>query len=272
MLYFRSAGTRIAALGALIALGAAPSYAAFNINITFAGTPTQSQQNTFLAAKATWESLVTGYITPTATTAIPSLNILATIRAIDGSGGILGQAGPTTIINDGTYVLPTAGSMEFDSADVANLESSGTFNAVILHEMAHVMGLGTLWTDNGVYVNDTGRYTGANALAAYQFEFSQPAATYVPVELGGGSGTRNGHWAEVNPNTSNIFDLQGRPLTQELMTGFIGTQNYISSMTVQSFRDIGYTTVPSVVPESGTAGLLALGITGLVGIVIGRRK
>ena len=35
--------------------------------------------------------------------------------------------------------------MEFDVADMDLLESDGTLKPVILHEMAHVLGIGTLW-------------------------------------------------------------------------------------------------------------------------------
>lgn len=68
------------------------------------------------------------------------LLIDATLEEIDGSGGILGSAGPTRIWS-GCNVSPT-GAMRFDSADIANMEARGTFEGVILHEMGHVIGVG----------------------------------------------------------------------------------------------------------------------------------
>jgi hypothetical protein len=261
--------SRLALTGAVVTLLSAPSHAAFNITVNFATTPTATQQAAFAAAEARWESLITGYITPGVDDFITSLSINASIIPIDGRGGTLGQAGPTNGINDGTYIIATEGEMEFDTADVDDLIAAGTFNDVILHEMAHVIGLGTLWTQNGVYVDGSGQYTGANAINAFRFEYNQPGAMFVPVELDGGPGTANGHWDE----RSDLVDRQGRPLTRELMTGFLNSPTYISQMTVQSFRDIGYTTVPFViVPEPGTAGLLMFGGVGLVGAIITRRR
>ena len=248
-----------------------PAHAAFDISVTFSTAVSDSQRAAFTAAEQTWESLLSGYLTPTANAVVTTLAISAAIQPIDGVGAILGAAGPSSFFNDGVYELATAGEMEFDSADVANLETNGRFNAVILHEMAHVMGFGTLWTDNGVYANGTGQYTGLSALATYRTEYNQPLATFVPVELGGGAGTRNAHWAEVNPNTANIFDGQGRSLTQELMTGFLGANSYISCMTVEQFRDIGYLPALVVVPEAGTAALLSLGLAAVTTMVRRRR-
>lgn len=265
---------RAAGVAALIAVTSTTSHAIFNINLTFTGSPTASQINAFTTAEAFWESRISGYITPLASTTLLSLNITANISAIDGPGGILGSAGPTLGFNDGTYFIAAAGTMRFDSADVANLEAQDQFNNVILHEMAHVMGLGTLWELNNkpanpVYINNSGQYTGAFGLAAYRAEFNQPLATFIPVELNGGSGTANGHWND----STNVFDAQGRPLIRELMTGFIndGPANvplYVADFTIQSFRDIGYTVAPVVVPETST---LILCSTGLLGFVAVRR-
>lgn len=265
--------SRLAAIVAVSAVTCTASQAAFDIQLTFTGTPTPSQISAFTAAEAFWESRISGYITSFATTNVTSLNITANISAIDGSGGILGQAGPTSGINDGTYLIATQGQMQFDSADVADLQAAGEFNNVILHEMAHVIGLGTLWelnstVSNPIYVNNSGQYKGAFGLAAYKAEFNQPLATFVPVELNGGSGTANGHWND----STNVFDSQGRPLIRELMTGFLddGPSNipvYVSNFTVQSFRDIGYTVRSvTVVPEAGTLAFLSTGLLGLIGV------
>ena len=35
--------------------------------------------------------------------------------------------------------------MQFDVADMAKLISNGTLQSVVLHEMGHVLGIGTLW-------------------------------------------------------------------------------------------------------------------------------
>ena len=79
-----------------------------------------------------------------------------------------------------------------DVADLSGLESNGSFLSVIQHEMAHVIGFGTLSSLNGVY-DVNGRYNGTPAVAAARTEFGVPGLTFIPVELGGGAGTADGH-------------------------------------------------------------------------------
>ena len=260
--WFRAA--LIASVG-FLAAGSARALP-LDINVVFGGGLTASQQTIFSQAEATWEGLLTGY-QPGITLTEGTIN--AAGAAIDGVGGILGSAGPEFGTAQGGFILTTSGSMQFDTADLASLESGGWLEAVILHEMAHVLGLGTLWTWNGVYLTGSGQYTGAYGLAAYQTEFSQPGATYVPVELGGGGGTANGHWNEVNygAGLTGITDGEGRDMRNELMTGWLNSPTFISQTTVQSFRDLGFT----VVPEPSTALLLAAGLLTLGFARSGRR-
>jgi PEP-CTERM motif len=260
---------RLMAVAFCLALTTQQAHAAFSINLTFTGGLTPSQQSIFNTAKSTWESLITGYQPGIS---VSSIAISATGSPIDGVGGILGSAGPTAGVSQGGFVLATTGSMQFDSADLSSLEASGALNAVILHEMAHVIGVGTLWNLNNVYTDGTGQFTGANALAAYKTEYGQLGATFVPVELGGGSGTANGHWDEIDGGGANtgIVDQQGRDRRFELMTGWLDSPAYISNTTVMSLRDIGFTTVNlALIPEPGTMVLMGMG---LIGLIIRRRR
>jgi hypothetical protein len=241
----------------LLASSAFP--APFTINVNVTGGLTASQQAIFGTAADTWMGLLPEYKPGIS---IAELIIDASGVSIDGPGGILGSAGPTLGTNQGGYLLATAGVMQFDSADLTNLETSGSLLNVILHEMAHVIGFGTLWTYNGVYSTGTGQYTGPSALAAYRTEFGQPGATFVPVELGGGSGTANGHWNEIDGGVccTGIASVRG-DMTFELMTGWLNSGSYISLTTINSFEDIGYLTNA---PEPGTFVLMGAGIIGLV--------
>lgn len=174
--------------------------------------------------------------------------------------------------------------MTFDTADLDTLVGAGTFEAVIRHEIGHVLGFGTLWGLNGVYVSDTGEYIGAAALSAFQIEFNQPGATYVPVELDGASGTANGHWnMGVDLGTSEAADSRDDPgdtvvytsvnnglsLDNELMAGFLSGEAWLSNTTLQSFYDIGYQVAFDVignpVPEPASYALaMALLSTGML--------
>ena len=73
----------------------------------------------------------------------------ASVEPIDGVGGILGSAGPCLIRTTGGLTL--YGVMRLDSADVTTLEVAGTFDEVILHEMGHVLGIGSLWQVSGFF-------------------------------------------------------------------------------------------------------------------------
>lgn len=249
----------------------AGAQAAFTINLSFTGL-TATQQSHFTVAKSFWESAITGY---QAGISLTGFTINALGSNIDGVGGVLGSAGPTTATSQGGFVLTTAGEMEFDLADINNLITLGSFTDVIKHEMGHVIGFGTLWTNNNVYINNSGQYTGAAALAKYQTEFvGQGAATFVPIELGGGSGTANGHWNEVNGGGSNtgIVDSQGRDFRNELMTGWLNAPTFTSQTTLASFQDIGYNINLSAVPEPGVVALLLLGIPWVAGAAARRQR
>jgi hypothetical protein len=264
--FFRSA-CRAGSLSLLLSVAAAA--APFNIVLNFLGGLSPTQQAIMTTAASTWTALLPGY-QPGVN--IPSLTITAQGSLIDGVGGVLGSAGPDVLglTNQAGFWFSTTGSMNFDTADLADLEASNTLLPVVLHEMAHVMGFGTLWQLNNVYapILNPGQYTGANGVAAYQAEFNQPGALFVPVELGGGFGTANGHWDEVDlgAGPTGIVSIQGDKQF-ELMTGWLNSPYYISNTTIASFVDIGYQAAP--VPEPGTMALFGAGI---VLIALTRRR
>lgn len=219
---------------------AAASADAFNITVRLNGSMTPSQQAAFTNAAARWSQAIrTGLSTvslnlpvddcgtgaPAFNGAIDDLLIDATIAPIDGVGAVLGQAGPC--YNRTSNGLPVYGVMKFDTADVADLQSEGDFDAVILHEMGHVLGFGTVWATRGLVGAGTGNptFTGATALGAWQ---AIGGAGAVPVEGLGGSGTADSHWRE------SVFN-------GELMTGWIDhNNNPMSTVTIAAFADLGY--------------------------------
>lgn len=251
------------ACAAALSTAALSAQAGFNITLNYSGPA--EYQSYFTQAESFWESVITGYQSGISLT---GLTINAGIGSIDGSWGTLGYAGPTSAVAQGGYVLATAGTMMFDSADMSYMLSSGNFANVIKHEMAHVLGIGTLWGYNGVYTDGSGQYTGAAGVAAYQSEFNQAGATYIPVELGGGEGTADAHWNEVEggAGATGIVDSQGRDMRDELMTGWMNPSSFVSNTTIASLQDIGFTvnlngtTPAAAVPEPESALLFALGL------------
>jgi hypothetical protein len=224
------------------------SSSGFDIAFSFRGL-TGAQQAIFEQAAVKWESIIVGDL-PNATyqgRQVDDVLIDASAVFIDGVSGILGQAGPDALRSGSR--LPYHGIMEFDSADVASMTSNGTLLSVILHEMGHVLGVGTIWDLKGLLTGEgtsNPRFTGAQAVAAYNSIFGT-TATSVPVENTGGGGTRDSHWRESMFRT-------------EIMTGWIGpgTNMPISRITVGSLADLGYTvnmaTADAYVPPGTTSG------------------
>jgi hypothetical protein len=266
-----------------------PAHAVTLLNLVFDAGVTASQRQQFEGAATFWNSTILGYdlIHDAGGQVRPhSLTINVSVPTIDGVGGVLGSAGPETVTyyDNNPFGAPTwalyyssSGSMQFDSADVNNMIANNTFFGVVLHEMAHVLGIGTLWTYNtdlagagtyNLYTVGSGQYFGPNALAAWQNEFGQANATYVPVELGGGAGTANGHWNEVNGGagaTGFVSNLTGLDFTEELMTGWASNQFFLSTVTLGGLDDLGYIVDYSkagLIPEPATA-MLVVAASGL---------
>ncbi len=219
---------------------------AFVVDLRFLSKVKASQRDAFVAAAIRWMTIITddlpewptnrpagdcGSNSPAVTESVDDVIIFATVENIDGQGGILGSAGPCTVRNSTS--LPVIGRMRFDDADLLFREGVGQLLPLILHEMGHVLGFGTIWTDLGV-IADKGTadpiFVGTNALALWPSLTLGYLGRPVPVENQFGPGTADAHWRE------SVFNA-------ELMTGFIETPGVtmpLSRMTIASFKDLGY--------------------------------
>jgi Leishmanolysin len=207
-----------------------PPTGSFQITLQMSGL-TATQQAIFQQTTTRWSQIITGDIPDAMYNGIPVDDLLITARAIsiDGPGGILGQAGPNRFRSGSG--LPIHGIMEFDSADLAALQSAGQLQAVVLHEIGHILGIGTIWSNRGLLTGagtSNPRFTGQRATAEYNQLFNRNDIG-VPLESGGGAGTRDSHWSEFT------FD-------NELMTGYLngGRSNPLSRVTIASLGDLGY--------------------------------
>lgn len=208
----------------------------FNITLHYSDSSLSSAQRSALSAAARrWSKVIVGdlpNITDDDGVAIDDLYVDAAARDIDGPGGVLAQASPSAFrdLSGPGGDLPYRGVVELDLADVSSLERSGRLQDVLTHEMAHVLGFGTMWEDNNLLRNagsSNPRFTGPVATAQYNAGFGRNESS-VPVESEGGPGTHDTHWRE------SVFG-------KELLTGFIDSgANLISRVTVGSLADLGY--------------------------------
>ena len=229
---------------------------AFNVDVRFIGDASLPVRTAFANAVAKWRQVIVGSIgsvnnvnvpagpdanscspwTPALTGTVQNTIIFARIDSIDGpgtpeAGNILGQASPCYVNGN---AIPFLGYMEFDRYDVELLVARGQFEKVVLHEIGHVLGIGTIWNFRRTLLNTSitndPYYVGSGARAQFA---AINTVTYsgnpVPVENTGGTGTANSHW-----RTS--------VMQRELMQGFAVNQvQPLSRITVGSLQDLGYT-------------------------------
>ncbi|MFV1987613.1 MAG: leishmanolysin-related zinc metalloendopeptidase [Gemmatimonadota bacterium] len=215
---------------------------------------TSAQRTAFRVGEARWQAVIQGEQEDVAVVrssgfcgstvpideTVDDLLILADLVPIDGPGGVLGSAGPCLIRENG---IPVMGRMQFDTADLDNIEAGGTLDDLIVHEMGHVLGIGSLWhlfNLSDIPAAEAGTvsdafFSGAGARAAFnEIGGESYVGNRVPIENSGGGGTRFVHWRE------SVFDT-------ELMTGFLDPgSNPLSLVTIASLEDLGYTVSRSI--------------------------
>ncbi len=209
-----------------------------------------------------WETVITGYQ--------PGISVASVPISVQPVTAGLAAANFTGTTQQGGFRIATGGFINININEIENFASwqgivtSPAFTGrnyvdeLLAHETGHVLGIGTLWDDNGLYVSNTFQYTGQHGSAAYQAEFNS-AATSVPVENAGNPGTPNAHWDQLmrsSPQEGNpsdpfaldprvgVTDQYGRDRGLELMTGAIDPdygEPFVSRFGVEGMRDLGYT-------------------------------
>lgn len=166
---------------------------------------------------------------------VKDLTIGFSVGYIDGASDVLGRAGPDYSV--GGFAI--SGFMEFDSADLEWMSQQGNLlNEVVLHEMGHVIGIGTLWSkfvtpSNCNAAFDAGyagvvSFNGSKAVSSLPLINAPNSLNYVPVENNYTAGTRCAHWKEDT-------------FKNELMTGYVSNKgNPLSWTTAFALEDLGY--------------------------------
>ncbi len=207
----------------------------------------------FEAAARRWEEVITGDLpagrlrleagacgnnSPPLDREVDDVLILITVMDL-GNPNVLGQAGPCAVRVEGG--LPALGLVQINSARIGTMYDDGTLRDVIIHEIGHVLGFGTLWGPlrfnflrNPSLVLGRGvdtHFDGPLAVGAFGTiggdAYTGGAPVPVENELGE-RGTRDSHWRQ------SVFQ-------NELMTGFLSAQtNPMSEVTIASMADLGY--------------------------------
>ena len=184
---------------------------------------------------------------------IDDLAIVASVGDVDGRGGTLGWASLCGIREESR--LPLIGALRFDSEDLEVLQESDALEEVILHEIGHLLGFGTVWDEQGLLINpslpdslgtDT-HFRGPLAIAAFDESGGDiyTGGQKVPVENYAGRGSGDAHWRE------SVFD-------HELMTPLLNLGgNPLSAATIQSLADMGYTVDVSLAEPFQLPGVAA---------------
>ena len=276
-----------------------PAAAQFDMVVTISNptsfTPVQLQilEKAVDRAEFAWERVITGYQ--------PGINITQMPISIFGQTSGFANASVTGSTNQGGYNLSTSGRVninrlileEFSNFEVDEEvaefpgQRANVIDELVAHEIGHVLGIGTKWSQiqNGVrpYTNGTGRYVGEHGLRAYRKEFNLPDAEFVPVELAGSSGSANTHWDQCFRSQEDCFDPAhgdpGDPFEEDPRLGIVDDHGrdfglavmsaavdpdwgdpFLTLTTIHALRDLGFTTVP----EPATAGLLIAAGAGIL--------
>jgi len=217
----------------------------YEITLIFASNVGIDLQAAFYKAKARYEAIITQGLNTSAAIAggvvncwgVPSskvsqdlyfedLAIFVSLPYIDGQGGVLGESG---FCQHDAKGFPRVGTMQLDIADAHFLLSSGQWDDCVLHEMSHVIGVGThpLWHKN-IAGN---QYKGAGGVQG-----NIDIDSYLPfplIQTQGAPGSAFAHWDEIH-------------FQDELMTGYLNVgPNPMSKLTIETLMDFGYSVDPS---------------------------
>ena len=245
---------------------------AYDIDLVFIQHGSAEQDNVVREAAAKWESVIVqgvrdidlsqspleagecGEGSPAIDGVVDDIRMFIRIDSIDGPGRIVARAGPciTRLIQfEGHPDIQRsvlAGVMDFDEDDLTSLAAQGLLSSTVTHEMAHVLGFGTLWARlelldspsvTGSPNADT-HFTGRLARRAFQRSGGRNyGGSIVPVESGGRRGIADAHWRE------SVFE-------NEFMTPFLtpGTEQPFSVITIEAMADLGFFNVDPTVADS----------------------
>lgn len=169
----------------------------------------------------------------------------------------LAQAGPC-IWGEG---LPNYGHVRVNSNQLEFMSDTGTLTDVMVHELGHVLGIGTLWrSEHHDLVGPSRQHCANVTLEPHRPRTYTGALGITEFQDLGGSGEPKlddicAHWSEEA--------FQNEALTPTIHIDWAGGNHYnpVSSMTIGALDDLGYT----VDYEAADPYELPAGVAGLIG-------
>ena len=187
---------------------------------------------------------------------VDDLRIFVHVDSIDGSQGILAQAGPLELRD--SLLLPVISVIILDERDISDSSSSSYFfQRIILHEMGHALGFTSdVWNAKNLLQGlGLDRF-----FSFFSIDWDVRFIGWRAIEAFNNAGGRNYDENDKVPVENNITLLQdwepdwGREYSHwresvfrkgnesELMVGRVDTSHRLplSAITIQSFADLGY--------------------------------
>jgi hypothetical protein len=185
---------------------------------------------------------------------VASLVIYVAAVSSDGLSGLIARSGPCYVRASGG--LTVVGVITLNAAALPILESQGQLGNVVLHEMHHVLGYGTLWNSvtPALVVNAgtaASAYVGTQGILGCLADGGTASCERsIPLENTGGAGTADVHWRR------SVF-------ANELMVAYVaaaGTAMPVSTLTIGALADLGYVTNakaadPYMVPSTAASAV-----------------
>ena len=222
--------------------GRSTTRGAFNIELNYLDSNLGPEQRLIVeTAVSKWEQVIIGDLPNIA--GVDDLLVDVTAAFVDGPSGTLAFARPSQVrpaVDDEAQVvspfgessgLPYRGETTVDTSDAAPVR---LFSEVVIHEVGHILGIGSLWYDDLIARGTLGvAHIGENSVREYNRIYDLDVSS-VPVQP-----FVEGHWSEdalgdelMTPGAGDSPNALGPPDGEPA--------NPLSRLSIAALQDLGY--------------------------------
>ncbi|HEX6750165.1 MAG TPA: hypothetical protein VF092_22925 [Longimicrobium sp.] len=204
----------------------------FQIELRITDRLTPVQQEVVVGAAERWVKLVrgpAGMVQEVGGTKVRGLLVHVT-ASFGKHGGVVASTQSVRKWPVGPLAgLPRVVKIEFDTAELDELQEDGRLGDVAVHELAHALGFGVVWRDRKLVEKDAaGQLVFRGTMAMQEYARLRGAVSPVPVPIDEGIGKSDDHWQE-------------KTFAPESMTPTVHKASRpLSRITVSSLGDLGY--------------------------------